>query len=558
MLKETIARELGVSPVVAQILINRGFGDVDSARSFLSASMDDLGDPFLFEGMGRAVDRISRAVLGDEKILIYGDYDVDGVTSVSVLMRLLLPLARGRLYFYIPNRLEEGYGLNLEAVEKAARNGISVIITVDCGISAVKEAEAAQKLGVDLIITDHHEPPSELPPAFSIMDPKMPGCAYPFSSLAGVGMAFKLATALASRLPISRERLEAVLDLVALGTVADIVPLVGENRILVKYGLEQLNRTTNEGLKALVDVCGLQGRDIGTGHLGFSLAPRINATGRLGNSYAGVQLFLTNDPQRAAELARELDGENRRRQQIEADLLDQAARQAETQMSGGDRRTLVLAGEGWHHGVIGIVASKIVDRFYRPAIMIGFDGPEGRGSGRGIPGFHLYRALKECAPHLVKFGGHEFAAGLSIERGSLEAFSAAFENHARTCLRDEDLIPSLRVDAEIELSEATLDLARQIDCLAPHGPSNPQPILVCRDVCLASMKGVGENGKHLKVQARKGTRQVDGIGFGMGEYMAQLPQGSSVSIAFSLEENLWNGNSSVQLNLKDIKATMSA
>lgn len=549
-----LAEELGVSQVVAQILINRGICDAAAARPFLHGTMNLLADPYLFPGMDRAVQRLVQAIRNGETILVYGDYDVDGVTSVSLLMRLLLPVARGRLVYYIPNRLEEGYGLNIDALERAAGKGVRVVVTVDCGINALDEARRARDLGLDLIITDHHEPPAELPEALAVMDPKIAGCPYPFKDLAGVGMAFRLADALAGELGISRETLLGELDLVALGTVADVVPLTGENRILVKYGLQRLNNTANEGLKALIAVSGLQGKSITTGHLGFALAPRINAAGRLGNSHSGVQLFLSTDPDKAADLARQLDGGNRTRQAIETRLADEAAAQAETLLEKGDRRTLVLAGEGWHHGVIGIVASKIVERFYRPTILLALDGDEGRGSGRSIPGFHLYHALELCSSHLTRFGGHEYAAGLSIDRREIESFAQQFEAHAQDCLADDDMIPSLRVDAQIDLSEATLDLARQLALLAPYGPRNPEPVLAANDVYLDALRGVGENGKHLKVQAVKKLARVDGIGFGMGSMLDSLQQGGPVNLAFSLGENEWNGRTSVQLMLKDIKS----
>lgn len=552
----SLAGQLGISCVVAQILINRGICEPAAALPFLNGTLDLLADPFLFPGMDRAVERLTRAVQDREMILVYGDYDVDGVTSVSLLMRVLLPLARGRLVYYIPNRLEEGYGLNIEALERAAAKGVKVVVTVDCGVSAVDEARKAKELGLDLIITDHHEPPAELPEAVAVMDPKIPGCPYPFKDLAGVGMAYRLACALAGPLGISREALLAELDLVALGTVADIVPLVGENRVLVKYGLERINRTSNEGLKALIAVSGLQGKEISTGHLGFGLAPRINAAGRLGNSHCGVQLFLSTDPVKADELARQLDGGNRTRQGIETQLAEQASAQAESLLEKGDRRTLVLAGEGWHHGVIGIVASKIVERFYRPTVLVALEGDEGRGSGRSIPGFHLYQALEKCSSHLTRFGGHEYAAGLSIERHAVEPFSELLEALGRECLADSDMVPSLRVDAEIELSEATLELARQLSLLAPYGPSNPEPVLAAKDVSLGAMRGVGENGKHLKVQVAKKLTRVDGIGFGMGSMLPVFRQGQAVNLAFSLGENEWNGRTSVQLFLKDIKSAV--
>ncbi|HCT37404.1 MAG TPA: single-stranded-DNA-specific exonuclease RecJ [Firmicutes bacterium] len=549
----TFAENLGVSPVISQILINRGISSIDQARAFLGGTISDLHDPFLFPGMDRAAERIVQAIRDGEKILIFGDYDVDGITSVALLIRLLYPYAKRNLFYHIPNRLEEGYGLNSAAIEKAGRNGITLLITVDCGITAVAEIELAKSLGMDVIVSDHHEPPAVLPEALALINPKIPDCPYPFRDLCGAGVAFKLAMAVSDKIGISEEALFREIDLVALATVADMVPLFGENRIIVKAGLERIANTTNEGMKALIAVCGLGERAITTGHLAFYLAPRINAAGRLGYAQTGINLFLATDPDQALSLARKLEAENRERQAIEAELTGCACRQAEELLAKKDQRTLVLAGDNWHHGVLGIVASKIVERFYRPAILIGWDGTEGRGSGRSIQGFHLYHALEECAGHLTRFGGHESAAGLSITRNSLDQFAEAFENHAQGCLDDSAMIPALNADVEIELEQATLELARQLTGLEPFGSQNPEPILVCRNIMMVSPKGVGGNGKHLKFKAQSANARLDGIGFGLGSRLPDLQSKTAVDLAFALEENTWNGVSSAQANVKDLK-----
>lgn len=551
----TFAENLGVSPVISQILINRGISNTDQARAFLGGTISDLHDPFQFPGMDRAADRIVQAIQEGEKILIFGDYDVDGITSVALLIRLLHPYAKRNLFYHIPNRLEEGYGLNIPAIEKAARNGITLIITVDCGITAAAEIALAKSLGLDVIVSDHHEPPAVLPEALVLINPKIADCPYPFRDLCGAGVAFKLAMALAEKIGISDEILFREIDLVALGTVADMVPLFGENRIIVKAGLERIANTSNEGLKALIAVCGLGDREITAGHLAYYLAPRINAAGRLGYAQTGINLFLAADPDQAMSLARKLETENRERQAIEAELTICACRQAEELLAKRDRRTLVLAGDNWHHGVLGIAASKIVERFYRPAILIGWDGTrtEGRGSGRSIQGFHLYHALEKCAGHLTRFGGHESAAGLSITKDSLEQFAEEFESYAQGCLDDGDMIPSLKADVEIELEQATLELARQLTKLGPFGSQNPEPILVCRNIMMVSPKGVGGNGKHLKFKAQSANARIDGIGFGFGSRLPDLHSQTAVDLAFALEENSWNGVSSAQVNVKDLK-----
>jgi len=554
----TFAENLGISPVISQILINRGINSVDQARAFLGGTISDMHDPFLFPGMDRAAERIVQAIQDGEKILIFGDYDVDGITSVALLIRLLHPYAPKNLFYHIPNRLEEGYGLNKPAIEKAARNGIKLIITVDCGITAAAEIALAKSLGMEVIVSDHHEPPAMLPEALALINPKIADCPYPFRDLCGAGVAFKLAMAVADKIGISNDILFGEIDLVALATVADMVPLFGENRIIVKAGLERIANTTNEGLKALIAVCGLGDREITAGHMAYYLAPRINAAGRLGYAQTGINLFLATEPDKALSLARKLEAENRERQAIEAELTGYACRQAEELLEKGDRRTLVLAGENWHHGVIGIAASKIVERFYRPTILIGWDGAEGRGSGRSIQGFHLYHALEKCAGHLTRFGGHESAAGLSITRDSLEQFAEEFENYAQGCLDDSDLIPSLNADVEIELEQATIELARQLTELGPFGSQNPEPILVCRNIMMVSPKGVGGNGKHLKFKAQSTNARIDGIGFGFGSRLPDLQSQTAVDLAFALEENIWNGVSSAQVNVKDLKIVLSA
>lgn len=551
-LADELAKELGVSPLLAQLLVNRGITDINQADAFLTPDLARLHDPFLFRDMGQTVDRLERALRNQERVLIYGDYDVDGITSVALLIRVLGKLLPGKILYYIPKRLEEGYGLHLNSLEKAAARGVQLVITVDCGITALEESAYLRSKGIDLIITDHHEPQDVLPDACAIVDPKVPGEEYPFTQLAGVGVAFKLLQALASRFPELKEPIYKNLDLVAFGTVADIVPLLEENRIIVKYGLEQLQKTGNVGMQALIQTAGLGERIINAGHISYVLAPRINAAGRMGNPSLGVKLFLTNDPVQALDLAKQLEKENQQRQLTENEVFQEALSQIEAEPELLQENGLVLAGEGWHLGVIGIVASKLVEIYHKPVILVGFEGDEGRGSGRSIDGFNLFNAIEACSRFLVRYGGHEFAAGLTVTREQFRDFKKAFLKEAKARLSQDDLLPALKIEGMVDLSGVTLDLARELARLAPYGPANPTPILGCRALKLVEYRNVGENGKHLKLKVSHRDVILEGIGFNLGDLHRELASTCEVDLAFSLEENNWNGSVNVQLNLKDI------
>lgn len=549
-----LAQKLGVSPLLGQLLVNRGITDLEKASAFLTPDLSQLHDPFLFKDMEQAVDRLEMAIKNQEPVLIYGDYDVDGVTSVALMIRVLGKLLPGKILYYIPKRLEEGYGLHRSSLERAARRGVKLVITVDCGITAVEEGFYLKNNGIDLIITDHHEPQADLPQACAIIDPKVPGASYPFTQLAGVGVAFKLLQALVSRLPELKERLFDNLDLVAFGTVADIVPLLEENRAIVKYGLEQLRKTRNIGMQALIQTAGLADRQLNAGHIGYLLAPRINAAGRLGNPSVGVKLFLTNDPVQALDFARELEKENQHRQMIENEVLQEAQQQIEGQPELTEEHALVLAGEGWHLGVIGIVASKLVEIYHKPVILIGFEGEEGRGSGRSIAGFNLFNAIEACSQYVMRYGGHEFAAGLTVRRAQFLNFKKAFLEKAKNSLTEEDLLPWLKIESLVDLTGLNLDLVRELGRLAPCGPANPTPVLGCKALQVVEYRNVGENGKHLKLKVSNDNVVREGIGFNLGSFNQELASTKEVDVAFSLEENNWNGSVQVQLNLKDIVA----
>lgn len=556
-LQKMLAQELKISDILAQILVNRGITSVDEAREFLWADLEQLHSPLLLPDLKLAVDRIALAISRGEKILIYGDYDVDGITSTTVLVLTLQELG-AQVEFYIPDRLEEGYGLNLEAMERAKGEGFSLIITVDCGISALKEAQWAREAGIDLIITDHHEVPEELPQAVAVVDPKREDSRYPCPDLAGVGVAFKLAQGLLQHFRPGLCLSEAgkdLLEIVALGTVADIVPLRGENRIIVKYGLKALAEPRRVGIRALKEVCGLAGRDISAGQVGFVLAPRLNATGRLGDAREGVRLLLSTREEEALSLARELDQGNRERQQIEAEMLNEAVRLIDRFHDFNRDKVILLGRENWHPGVIGIVASRIVERYHRPTILLALDGEQAKGSCRSISGFDMYHALAACKEYLVKFGGHKQAAGLTLAAGNIENFRRAINSLADQALTEEHLHPQVRLDGVVAFSQLTLDLVDQLDLLQPFGHGNPGPVLACREAKVVECRGVGKEGAHLKLRVRSESVFLDAIGFQLGEAVNQVRACGTLDLAFAPEKNEWNNRVGLQLNLKDIKAS---
>ena len=556
---EALAAALGLHPLAARVLHARGHADPAEARDYLQAPLSGLPDPFLMKGMEAAVARLARAVEAGEKIAAYGDYDVDGVTS-TVLFTGLLRAAGADVVTYTPHRLTEGYGLNGAAVEKLAAQGVTVLVTLDCGITSVEEVRAAAARGMDTVVVDHHTVPVELPAAAAILNPHQPGCGYPSKDLAAVGVTFALCMALRRRLreagrfgPQRPEpNLKDALDLVALGTVADVVPLTGANRILVRWGLPQIARAHRPGLRALKRVAGLaEGAPVTAGQVGFRLAPRINAAGRLDDAGRGVRLLLTTDEAEARALATELDQENQARQELERAMLDQAMADAEAAVARG-ARGLVLARDGWHPGVVGIVAARVAERFHRPSVLIalgaGTDGQAGKGSGRSIEGFHLYDALAACREHLAAFGGHRHAAGVTVSPASLVPFRLAFEAHALAALTEEQLVPRQRIDGWVEAGELTARAAEDLEKLGPYGAGHPEPIFALR-AAAEKVRTVGAGQQHLKLTVGKG---LDAIGFGLGA-LAPACRGP-VELAFSLGFDDWDGMKRLQLRLRDLRA----
>ena len=550
----TLVQETSLSRNVVKILLNRGLENAEAIDKFLHPDLNDLKDPFKMIGMEAGIDRLTKALYENEKMLIYGDYDVDGITATALLYMVLNKLG-ANADFYLPNRLTEGYGLSRDGIDLAVEQGVSLIITVDTGITAVEEIKYALTQGIEVIVTDHHEPGAEIPPALAIINPKQTDCDYG-GELSGVGVAYKFAQALYERLGQDGSELYEHLDLVALGTSADIVPLVEENRILTKFGIKQIARTTKPGIKSLAFVSGLMGKEIGTGQVVFILAPRLNAIGRLGDARQAARLLATRDERLASEIARKLDAENRRRKEIDEKTLNEALDQMEDTVDLENDKAIVLAAEGWHQGVIGIVASRLVERYHLPTVMIAISNGEGKGSARSIPGFHLCEALKECEPLLIRYGGHKYAAGLSIEAGKIAEFREKFKEVSRDKLTVEDTTPKLHIDLEIELKDISDEFVATLEKFAPFGPQNMRPIFLTRNCeVIDTPYVVGTN--HLKMKVGKDGSVIDVIGFGFGDMARHLSQrGCLVDIVYALEFNTYRGVTKIQIRLRDIKPTV--
>jgi single-stranded-DNA-specific exonuclease len=545
-----LARELGLSPLVARLLALRGLEEPEVAQRFLCPSLDHLHDPFSMADMKPAVERLERAVVQQEKILIYGDYDVDGTMAVVVLLTALRTLG-ARVEAYIPHRLSDGYGMRIPVIEDAHAQGYRVVLSVDTGVREHEVLARARELGVDCIVTDHHLPDSSLPPACAILNPRRTDCSYPEKSLAGVGVAFKLAQALLGP-RMNARRVESYLKVVCLGTIADVVPLVGENRVIASFGLAALREPTNVGLAALLAVSELGGRAITPYDVGFRLAPRINAAGRMENAKDVIELFTTSDRARAEEIARKLDGLNRERQRVEDQILTTIVEEMERQPEKARQYSLVFAGEGWHRGVIGIVAQRVVDRYYRPTLVMGVEDGIAVGSGRSIKGFHLLDALTRSAGLFDRLGGHAQAAGFALPADRVGELEEQFESHARSMLSPEGLEPALRIDAEVDLADLTWDFHEQLHRLGPHGSGNPAPVFAARDVKILSPPRVLKE-KHLKLRVGQGKAALDALAWRMAARAAQLSAGQPVDLAFTLESNSFQEVASLQLVVKDIR-----
>lgn len=546
----TLAAELRLPIPICRLLCQRGYADVDPAKRYLRPRLDQLHDPALLLDLDRAVERLVRAIRSRELIMVHGDYDVDGMCSTTLLLRAITGFG-GRAVPFIPRRIEDGYDLSMAGVSAAIAAGAAVLVTCDCGTNALAPAAAAAAAGIDVIISDHHLPGGPLPECVAVLNPKRPGCPYPDKDLAAVGVAFKIALALARALGESEEPVLRMLDLVALATIADIAPLRGENRVMARYGLRRLAASSIPGLRALIRAAGIEGKPLTAGRVGFILAPRLNAVGRLGHALRGVELLMTEDEHEANGIARELEELNRRRQELDRGTLREASRMIDA-LDLDCTYGIVLGGRGWHPGVIGIVASRLVEEVCRPVVMVALDGEMGKGSGRSISGFDLHGALTQCADLLVRFGGHRAAAGVTIAAQRMPEFQARFNEVARARLTPDDLVPEVRVDLDIALSEATADLEALLRHFEPFGVGNATPVLAASGVRITAPPRVLRNG-HLKLRLAGDGAEIDAIGWGMADIAPRLSTSTPLDVAFRLERDEWNGEPRLQARLADVR-----
>ncbi len=552
-----LVEETRVPESIARILIDRGIETLEGAKSYFQPSLANLHDPFLMDGMELAVQRVLLGLERREKMLVFGDYDVDGTNGASMLYLFLTRLG-GEVEYYTPDRIKEGYGVSHRGIDYARDKGVSLFIAIDCGITAVEQVRYARSVGLDVIICDHHEPGETIPDAVAVLDPIKPGCSYPFKYLCGCGVGFKFVQAVAKR--IGREEFaEDYLDFVTLASTADIVPLIGENRILVRYGLEAINQRPRPGIKALIDVAGNKPGKIHTGQIVFNLAPRINAVGRLGDAMRAVRLLTSTDPGEAQELAAVMEEENRNRRKIDEDTFAEAQHLAEQYYTGDENAALVLHDERWHSGVVGIVASRMVEKYYKPSIMMATVDGVAKGSARSIPGFDVYKALKRCEETIIQFGGHKYAAGLTVELDKLEDFRRAFNAAVRDLMTDDLKTPEIRIDVELTLNEITPQFRKILGEFAPFGPGNMRPVFLSRNLeVLGSPRVVGKN--HLRFKVRQNGDVFDAIAFGMGDRMNDVYGRRDLQLVYTVEENDWtpngdarSGETTPQLKIKDLR-----
>ncbi len=542
-----LSEKFNISELLASVLVNREIIENDEVEIFLNPTRNNFHDPYLMPDMEKAVERIIEAINKREKTIIYGDYDVDGITSITVLSKFLKE--RGLdVGSYIPNRLDEGYGLNKKAIKQIADEGYKLIITVDCGISGTEEVDFAYSLGMEVIVTDHHEPLEILPKALAVIDCKRKDNKYPFNSLAGVGVAFKLTQAIGIKLGLDEKEYLKFLDIVCIGTISDIVPLIDENRVIAKLGLKLIEVTRSPGVKALLNAAAY--KEVNSNTISFGIAPRINACGRMGHERDALDLFLTENIVEANEITQNLNEYNRKRQDIEKKIFDEAISKIEKEKID-EKNVIVIGAEGWHHGVIGIVASKITELYFKPSILVCFEGEEGKGSGRSIPGFDLHAALCTVSNCLEKYGGHEMAVGLSLKREKFEDFTNAFEKIAEEA-HTEELVSVIKIDKEINLKDISLENVKNLKLLEPYGEANKTPIFIYKNLRIDSIRALSE-GKHLKLTLKDGNSIINAIGFNMGRYSEEYLIGDKVDIIGLLEINSFNGTDSVQINMKDIR-----
>jgi len=550
---KSLADSLNISEVLAKLLVLRNIRTFIQAKNFFRPSKDSLYDPFLMDGMEQATSRLFKALTENELITIYGDYDVDGTCSTAILYLFLKELG-ANVEYYIPKRLTEGYGISTTGIEQVKSRGTSLMIAVDCGITAIEETDLVNKLGMDLIICDHHQPKEKLPEAFAVLDPIKPGCNYPFKYLSGAGIAFKLAQGVAERIG-KREMPMQYLDLVALAGAADIVPLIDENRVLVNEGIKIINENPRPGVEALIEKSNIHPGSLNTGQIVFTLAPRINAVGRLGDAERAVELLITNDKTHAFELAQVLETENYERRKIDVDTFDNALALVENTMDLKEDLAIILHQEAWHPGVIGIVASRLVEKYYRPTIMLTTVDGVAKGSARSISNFNIYEALKQCEDLLIHFGGHQAAAGLAVEVEKLEEFKQKFNKIVRDTITEDDLFPEIHIDSKLKFSEITPKFLRIIEMFAPFGPGNMRPVFLSEEVSAAGAPRIVGNDHLIITLKQNGCEKVfDCIGFNMGSYSNLITgNGQLLNVVYSIDKSVRDGRVFPQFKLKDIK-----
>ena len=550
-----ISKETGIHPLLVQVLLNRKITNPKTMKCFLEPTLSLLTDPFQMKDMDLAAERISQAIGKDEKICVYGDFDVDGITSVAIMVRFFRWLGKETIY-YIPHRINEGYGLNIKAIKKIADEEVNLLITVDNGINSVKEVEYANSLGLDVIITDHHQALDRLPPALAVVDPNREDCNYPFQSLSGVGIAFKLIHAIAKRMGINPKDAKSFLmnqiDLVALGTIADIVPILDENRILVKYGLQKMQKTTNIGLNTMLQLLGIIDKPVTSTNVGFYIAPRLNAAGRTTHASICVELLLTEDPLKAMEIARHLNRLNEERRSLEEGILDDCVDQIESEIDVESERIIVVKGEGWHIGVLGIVASKLVEIYTRPVIVISMEKDFARGSARSIESYNIFEALSDCKNLLISFGGHKRAAGFKLKLNQIESFTKTISEHAKRKVSDDDLLSSILIDAEISTDDLNYNFVNSLSSLEPYGSGNPCPVFLLKNIKFNEPpRIVGKN--HLKFSISKNGYTFNGIAFSVADYIPSLKSTDFFwDIAITPFINTWNGHELLEFEIKGI------
>ncbi len=549
----SLKKEFNTSEIIAKVLANRGIESLKSSHDFFNPSNDQLHDPFMMKNMDIAVNRISKNIQNQKPILIFGDYDVDGTTGASLLYLGLKDL-NAIVEYYIPHREKEGYGLSSGGIDYAQSVGADLLITCDCGINAFQPVDYANEHGVDIIITDHHIPDKKLPNAYAVLNPKQKGCEYPFKGLCGCGVAFKLISALSEKSGIGQNVGLNYLDLVALATSADMVPILDENRVLVHGGLDQLEESKSPGIHQLLVQTGLVGESLNVGKLVFGLAPKINAAGRMGDANRTVELLTTSDKTRAEELASILVRENKRRQLIQEDIVNDAIRLVHSQVDLENNKVVIIGSKGWHPGVVGIVASRIKDEFSRPAIVIAFDKKGiGKGSARSIPHLDLYEALSYAAKFLEGYGGHPMAAGLTVREDKFENFKSLFLRNVNKILTNDDLIPAISIDGEMALTDINSRFMRFLEKLGPFGPGNMRPKFVSRNLSISGQPRLMGKGEHIRFIVSQNGRNYPAVGFKLSSHYEDLIRGVPVDIAYVVEVNQWQGQSNIQLNVRDIQ-----